>query len=165
MLPIKRNGTSQSWGHITIVIPELPYRFTGFTEISYDDTIDEAKEGGLGASRATRRSVGIYTANDPKLTGSVSDVNDFLQELAKRGVTDPTGKKSVNGVVFNVQIGFSLTENDPPHLHELNQCRVKSIGDSYTYGPDLLKQDLTLSCMEIVRDDIVLYDLASEALF
>lgn len=148
---IRVNGTLHSWGSITVKIKDE--RFTGFTSISYGDSLERTKAYGMGRSQAPRgRSRGKYIVEPVTLTGFKQTIQTLRESLA-----NAAGGSSYGHIQFLVVVEYTEPDESPITV-ELEQCVWAKNTSSEEEGPDPLMEDIELDCMRIVRNGLVLFE-------
>lgn len=166
-LPITVNGAVQSWGHISVVIPEIKFRLTDFTHISFADGNEVVQVGGMGASRPTRRTSGSYKAEQTTIGGPVSAFVKLRKALSTLpgAVPGKGGVISIGGVEFSTYVSYRRSLSEPASTAQLLKCRYVGASNDHTFGADQVEEEGKLDVMGVVRDGIVLWDTAAEVLF
>lgn len=142
-------GRGTSFQSIVAKVDGIPY--SGFTEISWGDSVEEALGYGMGvAGRPTRRSHGRYTPDECTVKGFRPDMVKFLQQLtAKSGPS-----RSYSAAEFVFIVSFAFTDAEPVSTVVLDRCRVLSVSESHTDGSDLSEMELKFRPMTIERDSM-----------
>lgn len=148
---IRVNGILHSWGSITVKINDE--RYTGFTSISYGDSIERSKAYGMGRSHAPRgRSRGKYIVEPVTLTGYKQTIQTLREALA-----DAAGGDSYGHVQFQVVVEYTEPDESPITV-ELEDCVWAKNTSSEEESPDPLMEDIELDCMLIRRNGKVLFE-------
>lgn len=158
MSDLKRvNGRAPSWGGIIIKIGEE--RYYGITGVGYGDKLEMIMGYGMGRHHApTRRSAGKYSTDPGKLKmykDSAEVLRSALAALAEDG-------RSYGTVEFEIVVQIVWPNGTPLNV-EIHRVRLSEEATQHDEGPELLMEDLTYSCMSIVKNGKTLFD-SSEGL-
>lgn len=158
MSDLKRvNGSAPSWGHIIFKLGEE--RYHGVLSIGYGDKLETIMGYGMGRHHApTRRSAGKYSTDPGKLKmwkDSAEALRTALAALSEDG-------RSYGMVEFECVIQV-VWPNGKPMTIELHRMRLTEDTSQHDESAELLSEDMTYSCMSIVRDGKTLFD-SSEGL-
>lgn len=149
---IRINGAQVSWGSIKVKVDGET--FTGFTSLSYGDSLETTVAHGMGKHQAPRgRSRGKYTTDPVKLGGPPSTMHALRQKLAS---------KSSDGQSYG-QTEFLITaqyveDDEPPMTTEIERCRYVKNVNNREEGADVLKDEIECSAMMIRRNGLTLCD-------
>jgi len=146
-------GRSTSWHNIVAKIDGVP--FSGFTEITFGDTLEESLGWGMGLSgKPARRSHGKYTPDEATVKGFRPDLITFLQQLSAK--SGPSNSYSATEFVFIVS--FAFTEAEPVSTTVLDRCRVLGVTESHSESADLSMLEIKFRPMTVERDGMAGFD-------
>lgn len=147
---LRVNGALHSWG--SIVLKVGIERFTGFTEISYEDKLETAMGYGMGKAQAPRgQTRGKYTPGPVKLKGPKASMVALRNQLAALGDGRSFGQPTFGIVVQYI-------ESNSPITDELKLCRYVGTTASSSEGPDQITEEVELTTRGIVWNGKTLYD-------
>lgn len=150
--PIRINGAQVSWGSIKIKIDGET--FTGFTSLSYGDSLEVAVAHGMGKHQAPRgRSRGKYVVEPVKLGGPPSSMDALRAKLASKS---PDGQ-TYGFYEFQIVAQY-VEDGEPPMTTEIESCRYVKNVNSREEGSEVLKDEIEISAMMIRRNGRTLCD-------
>lgn len=146
------NNNQYGWGSLETEV--AGQRLFGYTEISFKDTRNRSYTYGQNRSQKPRgRTSGKYDPGQVTLTGYASSISAFLKALANL-----SGTSSFGNAPFEIIINAVEDGEETPMTVLIEDCRVTSVGESWSEGEDALMQDLEIQPMCIRRNGLVLFD-------
>jgi hypothetical protein len=150
---IRINGALLGWGSIVTEIDDDPYQ--GYTDISFADKLTVEKV--FGQSRAQKplgRTKGKYDVDDAKVTMLAASARSLRQKLASKSDSGT----AYGSVEFTISVQGVEKATDQVIDVLLVGCRVVGVGDTWAEGEGVLKEEMTISVMSILRDGLSLYE-------
>lgn len=146
------NGNAYSWGSIVFKIGSE--RYTNLTSIAYGDKRTRVKGYGMNRHQGpTRRSRGKYETDPVKLGGAKSTIQQIRADLAGKA-SDGISYGDVSG---DITVAYTETDETPIFV-EIIDCVITENATSEEENADPLKEEITLDCMYIKRNGLVLFD-------
>lgn len=135
------NGNRYSWASVEITVDGT--KFYGCKSISYKASLKPGKMRGTSVEYQGR------TRGEAENEGSIEFYKEEFAELLdslEDGFLEAT---------FDVQISYSETDQSPVVTDELIGCRITSVDESHSEGPD----PLTVKCdLDVMRIKLFGYD-------
>lgn len=151
------NGNAPSWGGIVFKLDEE--RYYGILQIGYGDKLETINGYGMGRHHApTRRSAGKYSTDPGKVKMYKDSAEVFRSALAAKAEDG----RSYGTVEFQAVVQVVERNGNPLNV-EIGRCRLSEEAADHAEGPELLTEDLTYTCMYIIKNGKTLFD-SSEGL-
>lgn len=148
---IRVNGNIHGYGSITL--KRNGKKYYGFKAAEFGDTRKRGKVAGMNKSQTYRgRTRGKYETEPGKLSGPVSTVQAFLDDIA----ADSADGKSFGDPEFEVTIQF-VEDDDKPVTIVLEQCVIDGVKDSHDESVEAAMQELSIDYMRVTRNGKYLY--------
>lgn len=153
MSDLKRvNGAAPSWGGIVVKIDQE--RYYGIVGVGYGDKLEMIMGYGMGRHHApTRRSEGKYST-DP---GKLKMYKDSAEVLRAALAAKAEDGRSYGTIEFQIVVQIITKSGKPLHV-QINRCRLSEEATQHDEGPELLFEDITYSCMSIIKNGKTLFD-------
>lgn len=121
-----------------------PVTFEGIIALSYELTVDTAKEYGAGRE-AYDATEGTHNVEDAKLT---------LREWAFRNLVEKLGPGYMTKAArFDISAAYAH-DGEPVSTDVLQTCRIIGVSRDHSQGSDSLEVELTLQVMKCITNGV-----------